>query len=239
MKKLFTLMLALVLATSLFAAGSAESTDTTTELTKLDKNVTITVPFSVGSATDVRARIVAEYIQPILGTTVTINNSAGAAGMVGITEMMARKSNSYELSFCNMAVFTSIPLFNKTTYTLDDIIPLISTDSEQFGMFACPAKSGISSFEDVKNYSGRIKYATGTPGSIGHIMVATSLLGLGIDADHIVTSGASVNLQECLGGSNDIAFAGLGLAKDYKGRQTCTYLHIQRGRLYRLRRIRI
>ena len=135
--------------------------------------------------------------------------------MVGITEMMARKSNNYELSFCNMAVFTSIPLFNNTIYTIDDIIPLISTDSEQFGMFACPEKSGISSFEDVRNFKGRIKYATGAPGSIGHIMCATSMVGLGLDADHIVTNGASVNLSECLGGFNDLAFAGLGLANDY------------------------
>lgn len=217
MKKLFAVALAaILLACPIFANGSSEATQSASqEITKLTKPVTVTVPFAVGSATDVRARIVMEYVQPMLGTTVTIQNSAGAAGMVGITEMMARSSNAYELSFCNMAVFTSIPLFNKTIYSLDDIKPLISTDSEQFGMFACPAKSGINNFEDVKNFNGRIKYATGAPGSIGHIMCATSMVGLGIDADHIVTNGASINLSECLGGSNDLAFAGLGLAKDY------------------------
>ena len=135
--------------------------------------------------------------------------------MIGITEMMGKNSKNYELSYCTTAIFTSIPLFNQTAYTKDDIIPLVSTDTEQFGMFACPEKSGISTYEDVKNYSGRIKYATGAPGSMGHIMCATSMLLLGLDADHIVTDGASVNLSECLGGSNDLAFAGLGLAKDY------------------------
>lgn len=216
MKRLVTILLVTTICLlTVFANGSQESTSASAEITKLDKPVTVTVPFAVGSATDVRARIVMEYVQPMLGTTVTIQNSAGAAGMVGITEMMSKKSNSYELSFCSMAVFTAIPLFNKTIYSFDDIIPLISTDSEQFGMFACPAKSGINSFEDVKNYKGRIKYATGAPGSIGHIMCATSMVGLGLEADHIVTNGASVNLSECLGGSNDLAFAGLGLAKDY------------------------
>ncbi len=219
MKKLIVVALvALMLVSAVFANGEKEAAAAPAagkEITKLDKDVTITVPFAVGSATDVRARLVAEYLQPKLGTTITIQNSAGAAGLVGITEMMTKKSNGYELSFCNMAVFTSIPLFNKTVYSLDDIIPLMSTDSEQFGMFACPAKSGIKSFDDVKNYKGKIKYATGAPGSIGHIMCATSMVGLGLDADHIVTNGASINLSECLGGSNDLAFAGLGLAKDY------------------------
>lgn len=220
MKKLIVFALvALMLVSAVFANGEKETATAapaaSKEITKLDKNVTITVPFAVGSATDVRARIVAEYLQPLLGTTITIQNSAGAAGLVGITEMMTKKSNAYELSFCNMAIFTSIPLFNKTVYTIDDIIPLISTDSEQFGMFACPEKSGIETFEDVKNFDGKIKYATGAPGSIGHIMCATSMVGLGIDADHIVTNGASINLSECLGGSNDLAFAGLGLANDY------------------------
>lgn len=182
---------------------------------RLDKPVTVTVPFKVGSATDVRARIVMEYAEKLMGQTVTIYNAPGAAGMIGITEMMGKNSRSYELSYCSTSVFTAIPLFNQTTYTLDDVIPLISTDKEQFGMFACPEKSGISAYEDVKNYSGRIKYATGAPGSLGHIMCATSMLLLDVDSDHIVTDGASVNLSECLGGSNDLAFAGLGLAKDY------------------------
>lgn len=182
---------------------------------KLDKPVTVTVPFKVGSATDVRARIVMEYAEKILGQTVTIYNAPGAAGMIGITEMMGKNSNNYELSYCSTSVFTAIPLFNQTVYTFDDIIPIASTDKEQFGMFACPEKSGISSFEDVKNHSGRIKYATGSPGSLGHIMCATSMLLLNIESDHIVTDGASVNLSECMGGSNHLAFAGLGLAKDY------------------------
>lgn len=195
--------------------GTSGETEAAAGGAALDKPVTVTVPFKVGSATDVRARIVMEYAQKSLGQTVTIYNAPGAAGMIGITEMMGKNSKNYELSYCTTSIFTSIPLFNQTTYTMDDIIPLVSTDTEQFGMFACPEKSGISTFEDVKNFSGRIKYATGAPGSMGHIMCATSMLLLGLDADHIVTDGASVNLSECLGGSNDLAFAGLGLAKDY------------------------
>lgn len=197
------------------AAESKDGGDKSSEGPRLDKPVTVTVPFKVGSATDVRARIVMEYAEKLMGQTVTIYNAPGAAGMIGITEMMGKNSKNYELSYCSTSVFTAIPLFNQTTYTLDDVIPLISTDKEQFGMFACPDKSGISSYEDVKNYSGRIKYATGAPGSLGHIMCATSMLLLDVEADHIVTDGASVNLSECLGGSNDLAFAGLGLAKDY------------------------
>lgn len=197
------------------AAGGDGAANSEAPGAKLDKPVTVTVPFKVGSATDVRARIVMDYVSKSLGQTVTIYNAPGAAGMIGITEMMGKNSKNYELSYCSTSVFTSIPLFNQTTYTMDDIIPLASTDTEQFGMFACPEKSGISAYEDVKSYSKRVKYATGAPGSMGHIMCATSMLLLGIEADHIVTDGASVNLSECLGGSNDLAFAGLGVAKDY------------------------
>lgn len=204
-------------ADSVAAGGndSQEAGDAKAERTKLDKPITVTVPFQVGSATDVRARIVMEYAEELLGQTVTIYNAPGAAGMIGMTEMVGKNSRNYELSYCSTSVFTAVPLFNQTVYSLDDIIPLVSTDKEQFGMFACPEKSGISTFADVKDYSGRIKYATGAPGSLGHIMCATSMLLLTIDSDHIVTDGASINLSECMGGSNDLAFAGLGLAKDY------------------------
>ena len=200
-----------------FAGASAEqaSRQSGTALTKLDKPVTVVVPFPVGSAIDVRARIVMKYAEKQLGTTVVIENKPGAAGLIGATEFVTGKSKGYDILFCGVGVFTAVPLFNQAAYSLDDIVPLVSVDKEQFGMFVNPDKSGIRTIEDLKSFGRNIKYSTGAPGSIGYISCTTALLLMGVPADLIVTAGASISLTENLGGHNDIAFAGLGLAKGF------------------------
>lgn len=206
MKKCLLLVATFALAASFGVSG---------EITKLDRPIAVKVPFTAGSAMDVRARIIMKHAEPLLGNTATIENKAGAAGIVGTTEFLTQRSRNHTMLFFSTGGFSSLPIYNKTTFTIDDIQPLVSVDVEAFGMYACPERTGIKSLDDVKAFGKRIKYATGAPGSIGHISCATALLFLGIDGDHIVTSGASVSLTECLGGHNDISFAGTGLAKGF------------------------
>ncbi len=204
MKPLLNAVLAFALLAS---AGFAMDT--------LDRPVTLTVPFPAGSAIDVRARIVSKYAKDILGQNIVVENKPGAAGLIGVTGFVTQRTRNHSVLFCGSSVLTAVPLFNRAVYSIDSVVPLVSVDVELFGMFACPDRTGIRSLDDVKNYGERIKYATGAPGSMGHIAVASAMKHLGLEGDHIVTNGASVNLTECLGGHNTIAFAGLGLAKGF------------------------
>ena len=203
-----TILPALLLALLSFAHAAPA-------MDKLDRPVVVTVPFPAGSAIDVRARIVMKYVKALLGQNVTVENKPGAAGLVGVTGFVTQKTRNHPVLFCGSAVFTAVPLFNKAVYDADSVIPLVSVDAEQFGVFACPDKTGIKSIGDLKSYGERIKYATGAPGSLGHIACASAVKLLGLEADHIVTNGASISLTECLGGHNTVAFAGLGLAKGF------------------------
>src|SRR5438132_11569845 len=50
------------------------------------KTVTIIVPFTPGSATDVAARLVGEKLSAACGQPVIIDNRAGAGGTIGIAQ---------------------------------------------------------------------------------------------------------------------------------------------------------
>ncbi|MCL1884379.1 MAG: tripartite tricarboxylate transporter substrate-binding protein [Defluviitaleaceae bacterium] len=183
-------------------------------ITGLDSPVTVIVPFPAGSAMDVRARIVARYAEPLFGQTVTIENLPGAGGIVGTTEFVLR-SGEHHLLFANVGVFSSSLLFTDVGYSLDDIIPIVSVDMEQFGLFAAPGQSGIHSVDDIRDLGRNVRFAAGAPGTVGHVSSAIALEGLGITGDHMVVDGAVAGNVETLGGHNDINFSGLGLARDF------------------------
>src|SRR3954453_17175320 len=55
------------------------------------KPITYIVPFPAGGTTDVLARLIAQKLGPVLGTTLSVDNKGGAGGSVG-SEMAPRAS---------------------------------------------------------------------------------------------------------------------------------------------------
>ena len=51
--------------------------------------VRVVVPYGAGGATDVLARVFAEYLQRHLGQSFTIENRAGGVGQIGVTPSRA------------------------------------------------------------------------------------------------------------------------------------------------------
>ncbi len=177
-----------------------------------DKKVTVIVPAAAGAALDVRARVLmSQFVEGKIGQSVVIDDQ----GAAGPTEFVLHNDNDYTLYVASTSALTSNLLFTQSNYTEEDMIPLATIDREEFGLFVCPDRTGITEIGDLRERGGTIKYATGKVGSLGHIACFTAFDQLGIPAEHVVTTGASVSLTECLGGHNDICFAGLELARQY------------------------
>src|SRR4051794_39773654 len=49
----------------------------------------ILVPYSAGSGVDIHARVVAEYLRPLLNQPVVVVNKPGAGGIIGVQEVLA------------------------------------------------------------------------------------------------------------------------------------------------------
>ncbi len=97
------------------------------------RGIKIIVPYPPGSATDFLARLLADRLTEQVKQAVTVENRAGAGGVVG-TQVLARSpADGYTLGICSLATFAMVPptLKDAPYDTLRDFSPLsalIATD---------------------------------------------------------------------------------------------------------------
>jgi len=75
-----------------------------------DKPVRLVVPFSPGGGTDLLARFVSDRLTGVLGTTLVIDNRAGAGGTIGTALVARGPADGYTLLFTS-ASYTFAPYF--------------------------------------------------------------------------------------------------------------------------------
>ena len=61
------------------------------------KQITLVVPFTAGGPTDTLARILAERMGRMLGQTVIVDNTTGAAGTIGVTRVVRAAPDGYTI----------------------------------------------------------------------------------------------------------------------------------------------
>ena len=210
-KKLLSLVLLLaLLAGVVYAEGQQE--------TFPSEKVTIIVPWGLGGGVDVIARKVASYGEKYLGQTVIVENRTGGAGTIAMTEAIKEEDDGYTMIVANGPLFSLTPHFQKVTYKLDDITPLIGMRSVEFVALSNPSVSGIDSMEALKEYAKTnvIKYATtGGPGNDGYTVLAVLFAKMGIKAEAVPFNGGLDAINALVGGHVDISIGSPPVYADY------------------------
>ena len=207
------ILLLLVLAcfsSAVFAEGRQESYPS--------KKVTIIVPWGLGGGVDVIARKVASYGEKYLGQPVIVENHTGGAGTIAMTDLIKAPDDGYTMIVANGPLFSLTPNFQKVTYKLDDITPLIGMRSVEFVALANPAVSGINSMEALREYGKThiIKYATtGGPGNDGYTLLAVLFKKMGIEAKAVPFDGGLDAINALVGGHVDISIGSPPVYADY------------------------
>jgi tripartite-type tricarboxylate transporter receptor subunit TctC len=90
MKKPFSVVLVLLAAIG-FAAGAAADDFPS-------RPITMIVPFAAGGPTDVIGRLMAQYMSPVLGQNVVVEDVTGTAGTIGVGRVAHSPPDGYTLS---------------------------------------------------------------------------------------------------------------------------------------------
>ena len=218
----------LLMCAAVFAKGQADG--------KADafpaKQVTIIMPWSLGGGPDTIARQVASYGEKYLGVPVIVENKTGGAGTIAMTAAMMAKDDGYTMVVANGPLFSLTPAFQKVTYQLSDITPLIGMRIVEFVVLTNPSKSGISTLEGLKKAGKTIKYATtGGPGNDSYTMISVLFKKLGIPAEAVPYNGGQDAINALAGGHVDVAIGSPPVYHDYvkNGQFVCLGTFIPEG----------
>ena len=163
MKRKSYLLAALAAMVAVSALGCAEenASSSTAAVNYPDgKVITAIVPWDAGSATDLNMRLLAQYLEPELNTTITVQNTAGGGGEIGWTAIATAEPDGYTVGMVNTPAFQlPIERGEECRYTVDSFIPVGNLVTDP-GVVVVAADDSITSMADL------VAEARANPGSV-------------------------------------------------------------------------
>jgi len=174
--------------------------------------VRIIVGITPGGASDVLARLMAQWLSERLGQPFVVENRAGAGGNIA-TEAVARASaDGYTL----ILVFTSHAI-NATLYDqlgfnfIRDIAPVASIMS-QMNLVVVDPSIPVKTIPELIAYGranpGRITMASAGNGTISHVSGELFKMMTGVDLVHVPYRGGAPAVTELIAGRVQLLFIG-------------------------------
>lgn len=200
MKKLFTLSaLALVALTH-----SAQAADFPIK----DKPVTIVVPFAAGGPTDRVARDLAEAMRKPLGTTVVVENVAGAGGTIGANKVAKAVNDGHTVLLHHIGMATSPALYRKMPYnTMDDFEYLGMVNDVPMtliGRPSLPANNYKELMAWIDQNKGKINLANAGLGAASHLCGLMFQSAIKTDMTTVPYKGTAPAMNDLMGGQVDL-----------------------------------
>lgn len=209
---------------SLLVLAALVFTGATSAQTYPAKTITIIVPFTPGSATDVAARLVGEKLNAAWGQPVIVDNRAGAGGTIGIAQTARAEPDGYTLAVVSTGHVVNPVLYKDLPYdTLKDLAGVAPIASLPSVLVVAPSL-GVKNVKQLvalaRAKPGALNYGTAGVGSAAHINSEKFNHAAGIKAVHIPLKGTPPILAETMAGRVHFAWVpslgSMGLLKDRK-----------------------
>lgn len=179
------------------------------------KPIKFVVPFSAGSATDNVGRILAQAMGDAMGQTITVENKAGANGILGAEMVKASPADGYTfLVTTSTTQAANVHLYRKLPYDpVKDFTPIGKIGETGFILMVnadFPAKDMKEFVSYAKANPGKLAFGHGSSGSLVSAAMLTELAGL--QTVNVPYKSIPPALTDLLGGQIQFAFADTGNA---------------------------
>ena len=167
-------------------------------------------PYPPGGTTDILARLVAPGLGKELGTTVIVDNKAGASSNIG-TEYVATSApdGCTLLLGNNTGVVINRNLYNLRVDPVKNLAPVVGVASVPLVLYvnnAVAARSFNELVDLAQKNPGKLSYASGGSGSPQHLMGELLKLEKHLDIVHIPYKGQGPAMQDVVAGQVQMAF---------------------------------
>jgi tripartite-type tricarboxylate transporter receptor subunit TctC len=172
-----------------------------------EKPIKVIIPFGVGSATDIIARIVMEEVGRQVGQTVVPENRVGASGTIAAGAVAKSEPDGYTVLVHSSSHTVTPSTFSKLPYDaekdLAGVLPLANIPI----VVVASSERGYKSLGDLVRAGlakpGSMNFASAGAGSATHLAAERLKISAKLEAAHVAFKGSSEALTEILGGRID------------------------------------
>ena len=227
-------LVALATVAGMAVRGAEAQTPTPTATpTFPSRPILLVVPFAAGGTGDIVGRMIAERLAPVLGQSVVVENRAGASGAIGTRSVVAASPDGHTLLVGQTGEIAITPNWGKGTGYLPDkdLAPVALATVVPLALVS-PAKAGFKTVADLvmTAKAAPMSFASSGTGTPGHF--AGELLKLRAKADmaHVPYKGASLALNDLLGGHVAYFFSGFPAADPHVKAGSLSLLAVSAGK---------
>jgi tripartite-type tricarboxylate transporter receptor subunit TctC len=172
--------------------------------------VTVIVPFTAGSSTDIMARTVAQRLSEQLGQSFIVENRPGAGGTIGVGAVAKADPDGHTILVHSSSYTITPTTYPNTPYnTLRDLVGITPLALIPNVLVISPAK-GMQSVQDLvraaKAKPGVMSFASAGVGTATQLNGERFRLGAGIEVLHVPFRGTPEALTEVIAGRVDYYF---------------------------------
>jgi tripartite-type tricarboxylate transporter receptor subunit TctC len=174
------------------------------------KRVTVVVPFTAGSATDIMARTVAQRLQEQLGQPFVVENRPGAGGTIGMAAVARADADGHTILVHSSSYTITPTTYPATPYdTVRDLTGITPLALLPQVLVISPAKN-LKTVPDLvkaaKAKPGAMNYASAGVGTATQLNAERFRMGAGIEVVHVPFKGTPEALTEIIAGRVDYYF---------------------------------
>ena len=175
------------------------------------KPITYVVPFPAGGTTDILARLISQKLGPALGTTVIVENRAGAGGNIGSDFVAKAAPDGYTIlggtissHAINVSLYPKLPYDPVKSFAP---VALIGTNANVLVVGAAsPYKTVQELTAAAKAKPGSVSFASAGNGTSQHLSGELYKGIAGLDMVHVPYKGSAPAMQDVIGGQVPMMF---------------------------------
>jgi len=181
--------------------------------------VRLIVPLAAGGATDIVARLMAQWLSERLGQPLVIDNRPGGGANIGTEAVVRASPDGYTLLMASTTNAINATLYDKLSFNfIRDIAPVATISRNTLVMVvhpSLPAKSVPEFITYAKANPRKLSMASPGNGSPNHVSGELFKMMTGVDMVHVPYRSGGPALTDLLGGQVQVMFPAIVSSIEY------------------------
>ncbi len=176
-----------------------------------DKPVRVVVPVAAGGGVDAMARMLAQKLSERWGQQFTVENRAGAAGVIGTKSVIVSPADGYTLLYTPSSLSLTVAVHKTAPYDVGkDLTPIINVAVSPYALVvhsSLPVHNLQEFIAYAKANPDKLSYSSAGVGSASHLAGELLKSMAGIQMVHVPHKGMNPALIDVMGGQVQALFA--------------------------------